>query len=306
MDQQAPQTKPGGGTSDVTIMIVVFVLVTIGILAGFYFLMYKPKTEDIQSMNAQRDAKTNTLRQYITEAKDLYNYYDRLEILKDQWTLNKKYYVLGDVESEGIDPRDYQWAIFDAYEEIFEMGDYAGVNIMYLKVAEAFKYYMHDEPWELPWELLQFEWDVVFSERGGAEEGVEATTQEATAMITAHTFTAVMRTDYPGLKRFIEVVQNMEGDVKKLVSVHCFAITEEPSYFSFPVSFRGTGGRVLTDVTIEVEMLLTFYELNEKGTAGAVPDIPGQTACSFGGGGRGGRGGGGPSGGSGTGTMSMG
>ena len=199
MDQQAPQTKPGGGTSDVTIMIVVFVLVTIGILAGFYFFMYKPKTEDIQSMNAQRDAKTNTLKQYITEAKDLYNYYDRLEILEKQWAVNKKYYVLGDAGD--MEAKDYQWEIFNAYEQVFEMGDFAGVDIMYLKVADSFKYYMHDEPWELPWELMQFEWDVVFSERSGAEEGAEATTQNVDAMITARTFSAVMRADYPGLRR---------------------------------------------------------------------------------------------------------
>lgn len=304
MDQQAPQTKPGGGTNDVTIMIVVFVLVTLIILGGFYQFMYKPKTEDIQSMNSQYTAKQNTLKQYIGEVKDLYNYYDRLDILNAKWKENKKYYVLGDAMERNLAAKQYQFEIFDAYEQVFEMGDYAGVEILFLKVAESFKYYMRDDPWDLPWELLQFEWDVVFSERGDSEEGGgQAPTQETAAMITAHTFSAVMRADYESLRRFIEVIQNMEGDYKRLISIHCFEVSEEPSYFSYPLA--RTGGRVLTDVTIEVEMLLTFYELNENGTAGAVPDIPGQTACSFSGGGGGGGGGRGPGGG-GTGTMSMG
>jgi hypothetical protein len=103
----------------------------------------------------------------------------------------------------------------------------------------------------------------------------------------------------------------MDGETKLLISIHCYRVSKEPSYAFYPISYNnpgsgGGGSRVLFDVTVEVEMVLTFYELNEKGTPSGVPDVPGTVACSFGGGGPGGGGGGpSPAGGQGGGTMSM-
>jgi hypothetical protein len=309
MEQQAPQAR-SGGTNDVMIMIVLFVVVTIGILVGFYMGLYKPKTEDIKSMRAQRDSKKNQLNTYITEVKDLYNYKDRLNILNDKWAENKHYYILGGgkyEEEKKYTPQQYQFAIFDAYDKVFDFGAAAGVEILFLKVSESFKYYMHDDVWDLPYNLLQFDWDIVFSSRPVPEGAEEASTSLATAMVTAHTFSATLRGDYEGIRRFIEIVQNMEGDYQKIYSIHCFGVSEEPSYYVYPISFGGRGGGVLTDVTVEVEMLMTFYELNEYGTPGAVPDVPGTVSCSFSGGGGGGGGGSSPGGGGGGGgTMSMG
>jgi hypothetical protein len=308
MEQQAPQAR-SGGTNDVTIMIALFIVVTLGILIVFYVGLYKPKTEAIRSAQATRDSKKTQLISYITEVKDLYNYQDRLDILKDKWAENKHYYVLGGgkyEEEKNYTPQQYQFAIFDAYNQVFEFGYAAGVDVLFLSVAESFKYYMHDDPWDLPWNLLQFDWDIVFQERAVPEGAEEASTQNTSAMVTAHTFTATMRGNYDSIRRFIEVVQNMEGDYDKIYSIHCFSVSEDPSYVVYPISFRGRGAAVLTDVTVELEMLMTFYELNESGTPGAVPDIPGSVSCSFGGGGgHGGGGSHGPAGG-GTGSMSMG
>ena len=83
----------------------------------------------------------------------------------------------------------------------------------------------------------------------------------------------------------IEVVQNMEGDYKTVMSIHCYHISEEPSYFfsALRVGRFGRSAPVLYDVSVEVEMLMTFYELNEKGQPSGVPDVPGTVPCSFGG-----------------------
>jgi hypothetical protein len=303
MEQQAPQARPGGGTSDVTIMVVLFILITIGIIAGWYLLLYKPKLDDISSMMAQRDTKKSQLNSYIAEVKDILNYEDQKKLLERKWDDNKHFYVLGG--EEGYEPKDYQFAIFDAYDSVFDLGAFAGVEILHLKVAESFKYYMHDEPWDLPWNLIQFEWEVIFQDRPVPEGAEQATTQNTTAMVTAHTFTVVMRGDYQSIRRFIEVVQNMEGEYKKIMSIHCFGVSEEPSYYVFPLSYPGQGG-VLADVTVELQMLMTFYELNEFGTPGPVPDVPGSVSCSFGGGGGGGGGGSGGAGGMAGGSMSIG
>jgi len=309
MEQQAPQVKPGGGTSDVTVMVVLFVVITIGLIAGFYFFLYKPKVEAINQMKAQRQSKVSQLNGYIKEVKDLMNYQDQLQILTDKWEKNKHFYVLGQPDKD-VKPEEYQFEIFKAYDAIFQMGAYAGVEILSLKLSESFKYYMHDKPWDLPPQLLKYEWEPVFATRP-TEGGVEAAGQTGGAMITPHTFTAVMRGNYQSIRRFIEVVQNMEGDYQTIISIHCYHISKEPSYYFSTVRYRAGAGRpssVLYDVSVEVEMLMTFYELNEKGTPSGVPDVPGSVPCSFGGGGGGGsRGGGGPSPGArGGGTMSMG
>ena len=309
MEQQAPQARPGGGTSDVTVMVVLFIVVTLVLVGGFYYFMYKPKVNAINQMNSQANSKKSQLQGYIKEVMDLKNYEDQLEILEYKWQDNKHYYVLG--KPEKWKPQEHQFAIFEAYDNVFELGDYAGVEILTLKTTETFKYYMHDEPWDLPPELLKYEWEPIFATRQ-TEEGVEASTQETTSMITPHTFTIVMRGSYEGIRRFIEIVQNMEGDWKTMMSIHCYEISEEPSYYFSSFSYRGYGGgrsaAVLYDVSVEVEMLMTFYELNEKGTPSGVPAIPGTVPCSFGGGGGGGGGAGGPSPGTrgGGGTMSMG
>jgi len=104
-------------------MVVLFIVITIGLIVGFYFFLYKPKVDAINQMKAQRQTKESQLRGYIKEVMDLMNYEDQLDILSKKWDENKHFYVLGKPK-EGMKPQEYQFAIFDAYDAIFQMGAY--------------------------------------------------------------------------------------------------------------------------------------------------------------------------------------
>ena len=108
------------GTQDITVVWIIFVLVVIGLVLAYWFMLYKPKTEEIQTVQNSIDQKNSTLKSYSTDAKELLNYEDQFAVLVRDWNQNQHFFVNGLVESpphSGTYHAEYpgreQWAIFD-------------------------------------------------------------------------------------------------------------------------------------------------------------------------------------------------
>ena len=278
------------GTQDITVVWIVFILFVVGLVLAYWFMLYKPKKEEIAMVQASIAAKTTTLEDYKKEAKELLNYEDQFAALVHQWNKNQHYFVNGLVwdEHTGTYKKPFknreQWAIFNALLDVFQAGHFAGVAIKEMTVSEDVNFYMNDEPFEIPDELKgAVGWKPIFSDRG----------ENQNPMFSSHNFSVIFYGNVKEIRRFIEVLQKLEGKVQKIFTVHCYETGDKPSYTRDVV---GLGDIVLTKVTLEVKMFLSVYELNpDAKTANSPPDLPGSASCSYGsgGGGRGGGGGGG-------------
>lgn len=194
-------------------------------------------------------------------------------------------------------------------------------------ISETLEFHPDDEPFDFPEQFLFMadNWTFVPSERfpeegseqqgaadtgkstggvaggglgagtgtGGGSAGVGTSAGAAKNLFNAHDFTVQFEASYEQLKKFIEILQDLEGEESWVVSIHCFETSGDPLMFGFPASL--TGDVVLTNVKIPMEMFCTAYELYEPGSVNTPPNLPGATGCSPQGGGGGGsnRGGGG-------------
>ncbi len=289
--ENAPPVRQG--TQDITVVWIVFALAVIGLVAAYWFLLYKPKGEEITAVQSSIRSKEQTLETYKSEAKELLNYEDQFAALVHQWNENQHFFVNGlrwDMATGTYKPpysEREQWAIFDALLEIWDTARFAGVYLQEMYVSEELEFYMDDRPFEIPWELQSaIGWKAVMANRG----------ENTNPLFSSHNFAIKFYGNLEETRRFIEIVQKMEGRVESIYSIHCFETADEASYRS---NMIGMSDVVLTDITLEIDMMLSVYELNPSApTANTPPDIPGTASCSYGSGGGGGRGGGGGSGGS--------
>ena len=286
------KAQQGRGTQDITVVWVVFILLVLGMIAVYWYMLYQPKVDQIRQTQSSIASKETTLENYKTEARQLLNYEDEFAALVHAWNMNQHYFVNGLTLDEGgsgmyQNPRDAEksmWSVFDAYKEVFSAGRFAGVHIAEMVVAEGVEFYVDDVPFEIPTELLgAIGWVPILANRG----------ENTDPLFTSHNFSIKLYGDLDGLKRFIEILQKLEGDVRKIFSVHCFETADEAAYRIYSVGF---GDLVLTDITLEIDMALSVHELNPYApTPNNPPDIPGTSSCNYGsaGGGGGGSGGGG-------------
>jgi len=285
------------GTQDVTVVWVVFVLAVVGLIAAYWFLLYKPKTEEIAAVQVSIDNKQDTLENWKREAAELLNYEDQFAALVHQWNQNQHFFVNGLTFDEGTGTYKApykgreQWAIFDTLTQVWDAARYAGVYLQEMWVSEELVFYMDDEPFELPLELQSsINWRAVLSNRG----------ENADPLFSSHNFAIKFYGNLEETRRFIEVMQKLQGEVQKIFSIHCFETADEASYRANVV---GLSDVVLTDISLEIDMALSVYSINpDATTANTPPDIPGTASCSYGSSGGGGGGGGGGSGSSGAGV----
>ena len=292
------------GTQDVTVIWIVFVLLVIGLIAMYWYMLYKPKTEEIAAVQASIKTKEGTLETYKTEASKLLVYEDEFAALVHAWNGNQHFFVNGlewDPDTGTYAPPfkgKEQWAIFETLTDVFQAANFAGVRLTEMYVSEGLKFYMNDIPFEVPRELtFAIGWEPLVSDRG----------ENTNPMFVSHNFAVKFYGDMKKIRRFIEVLQNPEGKVKKIFTIHCFETADKPAYTPDIVGFSDV---VLIGISLEIDMMLSVYEMNpEAKTPNTPPDIPGQASCSYSkGGGGGGRrgGGGGGGGGMGTGGLSLG
>jgi len=299
MEKAAPPAARG--TQDVTVVWIVFVLAVIGLIAAYWFLLYKPKGEEIQAVQASIRTKTKTLEEWKTDAKELLNYEDQFAALVHQWNENQHYFVNGYVRDDrtGTYQPQYegreQTAIFETFQTVWSAARAASVYLQEMYVSEELEFYMDDDPFEVPWELQRaINWKAIMSNRG----------ENMNPLFSSHNMAIKFFGNLQETRRFIEIMQKLEGDVKKLFSVHCFETADAASYRANLIGFSDV---VLTDITLEIDMMLSVYEVNPKAkTANTPPDIPGTASCSYGSSGGGGRGGGGGGGGRGGGGVGLG
>jgi uncharacterized membrane protein YgcG len=283
---------PSRGTQDITVVWVVFVLAVLGLVAAYWFLLLKPKNEEISATQASIRTKESTFNTYKTEAEELLNYEDKFAALVHQWNKNQHFFVNGLVydESTNTYKEQYkgreQWAIFDTLHQVWNAGAFANVLITEMWISEGLEFYMDDDPFEIPDELkTAVEWHASLLNRG----------ENPNPLFTSHNFAIKFFGNLESIRRFIEVIQKLEGQDLKIFSIHCFENAGSPMYRA---NLIGLGDVILTDVSFEIDMAMSVYELNPKAaTVNTPPDIPGSASCSYGssggGGGRGGRGGGG-------------
>ena len=191
-------------------------------------------------------------------------------------------------------------------------------------LSETLEFHPDDEPFDFPEHFLFMadNWSFIPSERfpeGGQEQpqgaadtgkgtagaaggglgtgtggagsaGASTAGGAAKNLFNAHDFTVQFEASYEQLKKFVEILQDLEGEEAWVVSIHCFETSGDPLMFGFPASIRGDV--VLTNVKIPMEMFCTAYELYEPGGVNTPPNLPGATGCSPSGGGGGGRRGG--------------
>ncbi|MCK4720158.1 hypothetical protein KAU08_05845 [bacterium] len=284
------KAQPGRGTQDITVVWIVFVLMVVGMILAYWFLLYKPKVEDITAVQASIRSKESTLDNYKSEASQLLNYEDQFAALVHAWNTNQHFFVNGLTYDEytGTYKKPYegreQWAIFDALKDVWSAARFAGIFLSEMWVSESLDFYMDDVPFEIPWELQRaIGWEAKNSERG----------ENSDPLFTSHIFSIKFFGDLEEMRRFIEILQKLEGDVQKIYSVHCFETANEAAYRAQPLGFSDI---VLTNITLEIDMMLSVHELNpDAPSPNNPPDIPGTASCSYstGGGGGGGRGGGG-------------
>lgn len=285
------KAQPGRGTQDITVVWIVFVLLVVGMILAYWFLLYKPKVEDIAAVQASIRSKASTLENYKDEASELLNYEDQFAALVHAWNTNQHFFVNGLTHDEFTDTykKPYegreQWAIFDALKDVWSAARFAGIFLSEMWVSESLDFYMDDVPFEIPWELQgAIWWEAKPSERG----------ENSDPLFTSHIFSIKFYGDLEETRRFIEILQKLEGEVTKIYSVHCFETANEAAYRAIPLGFSDV---VLTNITLEIDMMLSVYELNpDAPSPNNPPDIPGTASCSYstggGGGGGGGRGGG--------------
>jgi len=277
------------GTQDITVVWIVFALAVVGLILAYWFLLYKPKQEDIRLVQASIDTKKSTLETYKKEASELLNYEDQFAAVVHQWNWNQHYFVNGlvDPDEDGIYTPPHegreQWAVFDALEHVWGIARFSGVYLAAMYVSESLDYYMTDEPFDVPDELLHgVAWEPVVAARG----------ENPDPLFTSHIFSVKIYGSLPRVRKFIESLQKMEGEVQLIWSIHCFETADKPAY---RLDVVGLSDVVLTDITLEIDMMLSLYEVNpDAATANTPPDLPGTASCSYtgGGGGGGGRGGG--------------
>lgn len=291
MDKAPPTAR---GTQDITVVWIVFVLAVVALILVYWYVLYKPKMEDIEAVKASIRSKETTLETYKNEAKELLNYEDQFAAVVHQWNKNQHFFVNGLVYDEATgtykpqyQDEERQWAIFDALLKVWDSARYAGVFLQEMYVSESVEFYMHDTPFNIPTELLGgVAWEPVISIRG----------ENPDPLFTSHNFSVKFFGDLEETRRFIEILQKMEGQDPKIFSIHCFETADEASYRADLV---GLSDVVLTDITLEIDMMLSVHELNpDAETANTPPDIPGTASCTYGsGGGTAGGGGGGGRGG---------
>lgn len=293
------KAQPGRGTQDITVVWIVFVLMVVGMILAYWFLLYQPKVEDITAVQASIESKKSTLKNYKDEASQLLNYEDQFAALVHAWNTNQHFFVNGLTYDEhtGTYKKPYegkeQWAIFDALVDVWSAAKFAGIFLSEMWVSESLDFYMDDDPFEIPWELQgAIWWEAIGSERG----------ENSDPLFTSHIFSIKFFGDLEETRRFIEILQKLEGEVTKIYSVHCFETANEAAYRAMPLGFSDI---VLTNITLEIDMMLSVHELNpDAPSPNNPPDIPGTASCSYstgGGGGGGGSRGGGRGGGAGVG-----
>lgn len=288
--ENVPATR---GTQDITVVWVVFILLVLGLILAYWFLLYQPKMDQIRMTQQSIASKESTLQQYKQEASELLNYEDQFAALVYQWNKNQHFFVNGLIwdQTTGTYEPPYkdreQFAIFDALQDVWGAARFAGVNLTEMNVSEDLSFYMDDDPFEVPDELRQsIGWEPTLQERG----------ENTNPLFTSHNFSIKFFGDLEGTKRFIEIIQKLEGEVTKIFSIHCFETADTAAYRRDIIGF---GDVILTDISLEMDVFMSVHELNPAATtANTPPDLPGQASCSYGGSGssRGGGGGGGTGG----------
>jgi uncharacterized membrane protein YgcG len=285
---KAPATARG--TQDITVVWIVFVLMVVALILIYWYVLYKPKMEEIDRVQAAISQKQTTLETYKSQAKELLNYEDQFAAVVHQWNQNQHFFVNGLVWDEGsrtykppFPPEKRQEAIFEALQTVWSAAQFAGIYLAEMYVSESLKFYMNDEPYNVPTDLVNsIAWEPIIGDRG----------ENPDPLFTSHIFSVKFYGDMEETRRFIEILQKLEGEVSKIFSIHCFETADEPAYRANVV---GLSEVVLTDITLEIDLMLSVHELNpDAQTANAVPDIPGTASCTYGsGGGTAGGGGGG-------------
>ncbi|MCD6216821.1 hypothetical protein J7L05_03035 [bacterium] len=323
---------------DVTIAIVITVIVFLGSAAAFHQYFYITKLAEIDSLKAQRTSKEQTFNNYKKVIEEKPNFEEQLVALHATWDNNKHYFVNGMVDWDDIEEiRQTQFTIFQLYEKVIEAAVFAGIEVEHpveqefaIMITEELQFHPDDEPFDFPPHFLFLvnNWSFIPSERfpdadsekgaadvGGSSSGSSGGFGFGTGggssasaggavknLFSAHDFTVEFEATYDQLKKFIEIMQDLEGDEAWVISVHCFETSGDPIFFGFPATL--SGDIVYTDVKIPMEMFCTAYELYEPGATNIPPNLPGETSCSPSGGGGGGgssSGGGGIGGGGGAG-----
>jgi hypothetical protein len=286
MDKAPPTAR---GTQDITVVWIVFALAVVALILVYWYVLYKPKMEEIDAVQASIRTKETTLETYKSEAKELLNYEDQFAAVVHQWNQNQHFFVNGLVFDEGTGtykPRfeagKKQEAIFEALESVWSAAQFAGVFLVEMYVSESLEFYMNDEPFNVPTDLVgAIAWEPIIGDRG----------ENPNPLFTSHNFSIKFYGDLTETRRFIEILQKLEGEVAKIFSVHCFETADEPAYRANVV---GLSDVVLTDITLEIDMMLSVHELNpDAQTANSPPDIPGTASCTYGSGGGSSGGGGG-------------
>ncbi len=295
---QAP--APSRGTQDITVVWVVFIAAVLGLVLAYWFMLLKPKNEEIIATQASIRTKESTFDSWSEEAKELLNYEDKFSAVVYQWNKNQHFFINGLVLDEATNTYkepykdSEQWAIFDTLLDVFIAARFANVLLTEMWVSEGLEFYMDDEPFEIPDELKGIDWVAIISNRG----------ENTNPLFRSHGVSIKFYGDLDEIKRFIEVIQKLEGRVEKIFSIHCFETADEPTYRA---NLIGLGDVILTDITFEIDMYMSVYELNPHAvTVNTPPEMPGSASCSYGsvsgsGGGGGGGGGGSSRGGGGMG-----
>jgi hypothetical protein len=315
---------------DLTIAIILSVIVFLGTAYAFHTYFYTAKLNEIEAMKAQRTAKEKTFNSYKTVIEEKPNYESQLDALNATWNNNKHYFVNGLVDwTDREQIRETQFTIFQLYEKVFEAGTFAGIEIDHpaaqpfiIHLSDNLEFHPDDVPFDFPAKFLflQDNWDFIPSNRfpeegapsGAADVGTAPATGAAGAgagfgtgggagttaagggakqLFSAHDFSIEFEASYDQLKRFVEILQDLEGEEAWIITVHCFETTDDPLIFGFQATL--TGDVIYTDVKIPMEMFCTAYELYELGATNDPPNLPGTTSCNPSGGGGGGSHGGG-------------
>jgi uncharacterized membrane protein YgcG len=327
---------------DLTIAIILSVIVFLGTAYAFHTYFYTAKLSEIESMKTQRTAKEKTFNSYKVVIEEKLNYESQLEALNAAWVNNKHYFVNGLVDwTDKEKVRETQFTIFQLYEKVIEAATFAGVEVDHpaaqpfeIYISENLEFHPDDVPFDFPphFIFLSDNWEFINTERfpeegadtsgaadtgtapaagaapggtgfgTGGSAGTSAAGGGAKQLFNAHDFSVKFEATYDQLKRFVEILQDLEGDEAWVITVHCFETTDDPLIFGFQATIGGD--RVYTDVKIPMEMFCTAYELYELGATNDPPNLPGSTSCnpSGGGGGSSSGGGGSSSGGSGGGA----
>jgi len=285
MDQQQQDVKsvpqgggaaPGSSISSNQVYLIVVVLVFIGSIAGYIYLLHKPLQEEIDTLSARKDRLEADFYAKQAESKRLDDYAEWKQKAELKWEENVHYFLTD------------QFQIWDGVGDVIDMLEQHGLDVYELGIDWPWTFHPNQNPEDFDhhsstWELMNrmgFGADIVVEDWEWEESDFD---QASEPLFQEIVFSIKFICEYRDLLAFLRAVQDFDSDNQRLVSVHCFGWGD---------SSGGALRAGFVQAYLPLKMMLTLHMVNLQADLtrnhGTPSGLVGTLSCSSVSGGSGG------------------